>query len=199
MTFDMDEENDKAVGTSAEILRLRISLKGRPLRTLSFNQDVITVGRDPQASVFLDNPGISREHLRITRTEDGYLAEDLGSANGTSVNDEAIQRRLLANEDVIRIGKFSLWVGIATDRRHTTTEHLISNTTDQGTMVLSTGDLDRMMTKLREFDQQPPPENPLQPAAAPPVGKAPANVPLLAAVFAVGLLAGVILTWVLTH
>jgi len=42
--------------------------------------------------------------------------EDLGSANGTYLNDELIQREPLMNNDVLRAGKFSLWVNYEEDR-----------------------------------------------------------------------------------
>jgi pSer/pThr/pTyr-binding forkhead associated (FHA) protein len=42
---------------------------------------------------------------------------DLGSANGTFVNDQMVNTSLVHNNDVIRFGKYTLWVGYEADRR----------------------------------------------------------------------------------
>jgi pSer/pThr/pTyr-binding forkhead associated (FHA) protein len=95
-------------------------LKGRPIKTYTFNKEVITVGRNPEADVFLDNPGVSRDHFKLEMTSRGFYAvEDLGSANGTFLNDQPIKREYLMNNDVIHVGKFSLWVNYEEDRRGT--------------------------------------------------------------------------------
>ena len=54
--------------SNAKVIKLQLSLKGRPLRTFTFDQDLITIGRDPESDVFLDNPGVSRKHVTIMRT-----------------------------------------------------------------------------------------------------------------------------------
>src|SRR5262245_15317410 len=80
-------------------LKIRLSLKGRPIKAYVFNQDCVLIGRNPEADVVLDNPGISRDHLKIERAGNGYFVEDLNSANGTFVNDQRVQKQYLANED----------------------------------------------------------------------------------------------------
>jgi len=105
----MSEEN---------IIRIRLSMNGRPMKSFSFNKDLITVGRDPEADVFLDNPSISREHVRLERMPNGHFCmKDPGSANGTFLNEERVQGAMIYNGDVIRIGKFSLWIALERDRR----------------------------------------------------------------------------------
>src|SRR5687767_4417640 len=83
---------------SAErIVKVRVTLKGRPVRTYVFNKDIVSVGRNPEADIFLDNPGISRDHMQIVATPYGtYRVEDLNSANGTFVND------VLANNQTLQ-------------------------------------------------------------------------------------------------
>ncbi len=46
---------------------------------------------------------VSRRHARITRADDRYVVEDLGSGNGTYVNDRRVQRQILSHQDIIRI------------------------------------------------------------------------------------------------
>ena len=56
------------------------------------------VGRDPAADVWLDAPSVSRRHSRIGIAEDGITIEDLGSKNGTTVNDEPVTRPMALHD-----------------------------------------------------------------------------------------------------
>ena len=136
------------------VLRIRLSLKGRPIKSYSFNQDVITVGRDPDADVFLDNPGVSREHVRIERLANGsYCFKDLGSANGSLLNDKRVDAAAIYSSDVMRIGKYSLWLSVESDRRNEdepTLARRASWGSGQETVMLSTAELERMMAASRE-------------------------------------------------
>jgi DNA-binding winged helix-turn-helix (wHTH) protein len=71
--------------------------------TLSAGQHII--GRDPDAGVFLDSPGVSRRHARISIADSGATLEDLGSKNGSYVGGRRIEGPLpLADGDVITTG-----------------------------------------------------------------------------------------------
>ncbi len=104
--------------SDGQLLKLRLSLMGRPVRNYTFDKPMIVVGRDPAADVYVDNPGVSRDHFRLEKTETGeYRIVDLGSANGTFVNDQMVNTSLVHNNDVVRFGKYTLWVGYEQDRR----------------------------------------------------------------------------------
>lgn len=104
--------------TDAQVIKLRLSLMGRPVRNYAFQKPIISVGRDPGADVYVDNPGVSRDHFRLERTAAGeYQIVDLGSANGTFVNDQMVNTSIVHNNDVVRFGKYTLWVGYEDDRR----------------------------------------------------------------------------------
>ncbi|CAK0779333.1 ABC transporter ATP-binding/permease protein [Gammaproteobacteria bacterium] len=51
---------------------------------------------------------MSGYHAVVHRTDEGYILEDLGSTNGTFVNEAPIQRHLLRPGDIVRIGKHEL-------------------------------------------------------------------------------------------
>jgi pSer/pThr/pTyr-binding forkhead associated (FHA) protein len=141
--------------SGSKLMKVRVSLKGRPIKSYTFNQDVIMIGRNPEADIFLDNPGISREHLRLEMTSRGfYAAEDLGSANGTVLNDQPIKREYLMNNDVVRIGKFSLWVSYEEDRRESEESIHPQASTFEGTTVLSADELEGMMTTAKEAETE---------------------------------------------
>src|SRR5258707_20855 len=56
------------------------------------------------AVVLADNP-ISRRHARLEIVDDELTLIDLGSANGTFVNDARVTRHVLAPGDLMRIGR----------------------------------------------------------------------------------------------
>jgi hypothetical protein len=65
----------------------------------------VTVGRDPAAGLAVDDPEASRQHAEITAREEGAVVDDLGSTNGTFVNDVRIEAtREVKLGDRIRIG-----------------------------------------------------------------------------------------------
>jgi hypothetical protein len=64
-----------------------------------------SVGRSPTNEVVLDDVGVSGEHCRIRPEKDRFVLHDLGSTNGTFVNDRRVERHVLESGDVIRIGE----------------------------------------------------------------------------------------------
>lgn len=63
------------------------------------------VGRDPASDVWVDVPGISRRHARITVDGSAVLLEDLGSKNGTTVSDTPVDAAVVLRDgDRIRFG-----------------------------------------------------------------------------------------------
>ncbi len=66
------------------------------------------IGRNPASDVCLDAPGVSRSHARIVVDGDGVRLTDLGSKNGTTVNDQpAVGEILLRDGDRIGFGAAS--------------------------------------------------------------------------------------------
>jgi hypothetical protein len=72
-------------------------------REVALDHDV-EVGRGDAELAILDDH-VSRHHARISPWEDGAVIEDLGSTNGTYVNDQPVQgRKALRQGDRIRFG-----------------------------------------------------------------------------------------------
>ena len=51
----------------------------------------LTAGRDPVSDIILNDPEVSRQHARFTKTDAGYQVQDLGSTNGTFVNGQRLE------------------------------------------------------------------------------------------------------------
>jgi DNA-binding winged helix-turn-helix (wHTH) protein len=63
------------------------------------------LGRAPDASVWIDAPGVSRHHARLVIEGADATVEDLGSKNGTFVGEEPVASpRRLTDGDQIRLG-----------------------------------------------------------------------------------------------
>lgn len=82
------EEGQTALAKNAFPFRLQLSL-----------------GRDGDNDVVIDNTYVSHHHALICRTEKNYVIEDLGSINHTYLNGEALREKtVLKNGDLIKIG-----------------------------------------------------------------------------------------------
>jgi DNA-binding winged helix-turn-helix (wHTH) protein len=74
-------------------------------RQVPLGDGVNVIGRAFDAAVQVDSPGVSRHHARIVVSGDGAVVEDLGSKNGTMLNDEQLAApKGLADGDRIRLG-----------------------------------------------------------------------------------------------
>lgn len=78
----------------------------QPNQTFDLNKDIVTLGRDITNDIVINDPEVSRHHLRLKRDQKGeYVVKDLNSTNGTWVNEDRLEdTRLLKNGDIIRIG-----------------------------------------------------------------------------------------------
>jgi pSer/pThr/pTyr-binding forkhead associated (FHA) protein len=141
--------------SQGSVLKVRLSLKGRPIRSYTFSQKQVSVGRDPDSDIFLDNAGVSRNHAKFELTAGGFVVEDLGSANGTFLNDEQISKKQVADDDIVRVGKFALWLNIGEDQRakNAAGGKKVSTTADQGTVVLSNDQIDRMLSTIKADEE----------------------------------------------
>ncbi len=138
----------------SRFLMIQVSLKGRALRTYSFTSECVSVGRDPESDVVLDNPGVSRNHLEFEWTSAGYVVKDLGSANGTYLNDEPLSRDHVSDDDVIRVGKFSLSISLTDKRAADHGESHAPTTAVEGTTVLSRDQLARVIESSKAEEAQ---------------------------------------------
>lgn len=68
-------------------------------------KDVVTLGRDVANDIAINDPEVSRYHLRLVKRGDDYALEDLGSTNGSQVNGVQITEvKTLHDGDTIMLG-----------------------------------------------------------------------------------------------
>ena len=66
--------------------------------------DDVECGRSVQTGVPLEDDAVSRRHARFAWTGSSFIVSDLGSTNGTFVNDASVRERTLQDGDQVKIG-----------------------------------------------------------------------------------------------
>lgn len=78
------------------------------IREVPLDREQVTIGRKPDNDVVIDNPAVSGHHAKLSRVQSVFFLEDLGSTNGTFVNEKKIDKRQLKDGDRVTIGKHVL-------------------------------------------------------------------------------------------
>ncbi len=102
--FDVDEDSEEFLNLHQPYLVVMLSSQLEP-EVYPLDGAQIDIGRDLDNDIVIQEPEASRNHLRLTQTHAGYMVEDLGSLNGTSVNGDRLEdARTLHFDDIIQIG-----------------------------------------------------------------------------------------------
>lgn len=78
------------------------------VRKVDLQDEPVTIGRHPECGIVVDDERSSRRHCIVERIGGGFRVRDLGSRNGTKVNDRRVEYKDLSDRDVIRIGKLKI-------------------------------------------------------------------------------------------
>lgn len=70
--------------------------------------DVTSVGRHPNADIFLDDVTVSRKHAEFKRSGKTFTVTDLASLNGTQYENARVETAELENGSEVQIGKYHL-------------------------------------------------------------------------------------------
>lgn len=65
----------------------------------------LTLGRDASNLIQLNDSEVSRQHARVRKEETGFTLSDLGSSNGSFVNNEPVKERVLRTGDRVLLGR----------------------------------------------------------------------------------------------
>jgi len=94
-----------ASGGGALVIR---SGGGRVGQSFPLRGGRMTIGRTPEADLFLDDVTVSRDHASLVRRQDAWYLDDSGSLNGTYVNRHRIDSHRLEDGDEVQVGKYKL-------------------------------------------------------------------------------------------
>lgn len=99
-------------------LNLTLQSPGAETSQRAFHQSDISIGRDPACDVSLTDDAVSARHLHLSFHHGQWWAEDLGSTNGTRLNQSPLSTpTVLTTGDQIECGYTAIIVsiGVATD------------------------------------------------------------------------------------
>ena len=112
-----EKELDKTAVAESDTLKIRLEeakssspvlvvISGKPLgKSFYLAKETMVLGRDLAADISIGETSISRKHTEFTMTPEGISVKDLGSTNGTFVNDTKVEgSKVLADGDLIRCG-----------------------------------------------------------------------------------------------
>ena len=102
----------EAVDLSSEVPIMVVVRGANAGSRFALTDDVVTIGRHPDSSIFLDDVTVSRRHAEVRRSGNTLELVDVGSLNGTYVNGDRIDTVQLAEGDQLQVGKFKLVVVI---------------------------------------------------------------------------------------
>jgi len=96
--------------------RLILTFNKQVLQEYPFLKDNVTIGRNEDNTIMIDNLAVSGYHARIDKAGDEFVLTDLQSTNGTFVNDKMVYSHKLSHGDNVIIGKhIILFVGADQD------------------------------------------------------------------------------------
>jgi diguanylate cyclase (GGDEF)-like protein len=85
-------------------------------RRFALTRNEVVLGRGSDCDIQVDRDSVSRRHARVFRSGDQWIVEDLGSTNGSYVNDVPVQKSALRDSDFVKIGaaifKFLIGSGV---------------------------------------------------------------------------------------
>lgn len=109
----------KAQGLDLEQCMVELQIQNTEFagQSVLLDRPDVIVGRLSNADFCLPHPTISSRHASFTVTARGVLVRDLGSTNGTFVNKEQVQERLLGSGDTVWLGSVACMVVVKPKRR----------------------------------------------------------------------------------
>ncbi len=88
--------------------KLTLSFKGTVLKVYPILRGQMLIGHDPACHLHIDSLALAPKHARIDTQDQTSILVDLGSELETFVNQKPINKHLLEDGDIIRVGKHTL-------------------------------------------------------------------------------------------
>lgn len=88
--------------------KLTLSFKGKVLKVFPILRGQMLIGQDPECHIHIDSLALAPKHARVDTKDQNSILVDMGSEQGTFVNQEKIDKHLLKDGDLIRVGKHTL-------------------------------------------------------------------------------------------
>lgn len=83
-------------------------LKGQ---RIALDQSITRIGRREEGNDWvLQDRSVSGAHCEVEKREEGFIIRDLGSTNGTKVNNEPIKEKMLFRNDIVILGEIPVMI-----------------------------------------------------------------------------------------
>lgn len=128
--------------------KLILTFNKQVIKEYPFSKESITIGRQEDNTVVIDNLAVSGYHAKIDKVGGEYILTDLQSTNGTFVNEQKIVSHKLAHGDNIVIGKHVI-LFVATEKEKAEGEGKDRKLTLDKTMLLDTAKQRELLAKQR--------------------------------------------------
>jgi hypothetical protein len=99
-TAAISAEEARKHGLVREVVELVLEDKTHPLE----GSGPWTIGRSGENNIVISDPNVSRRHAKLSRLENGFIVEDLGSTNGTLLDCAPIDRERIESGDELAFG-----------------------------------------------------------------------------------------------
>jgi len=88
--------------------KLVLKFKDTVISEVDLSQEETTIGRKAENTIHIDNLAVSGRHARVLKIGNKVILEDLGSTNGTMVNNKEVTKHIMKHGDIISVGKHTL-------------------------------------------------------------------------------------------
>jgi hypothetical protein len=102
-TASISPEEARRHGLAREVVELVLDEKTYPLD----GRGPWTIGRSQENDIVVSDPNVSRRHARLSRADNGFVVEDLGSTNGTLLDGAPIDRERIESGDELTFGQIT--------------------------------------------------------------------------------------------
>ena len=102
-TSSISPEEARRHGLAREVVELVLDEKTYPLD----GRGPWTIGRSQENDIVVSDPNVSRRHARLSRADNGFVVEDLGSTNGTLLDGAPIDRERIESGDELTFGQIT--------------------------------------------------------------------------------------------
>ena len=90
------------------MLTILLKFNDQVLKTIETDKEMVSIGRNVNNDIQIDNLSVSKNHAQITRDKDSYQVQDLNSTNGTYLNEKMVSKAELKHKDILTVGKHTL-------------------------------------------------------------------------------------------
>ncbi len=128
--------------------KLILTFNKQVIKEYPFAKDSITMGRQEDNTIVIDNLAVSGYHAKIDKLGGEYILTDLQSTNGTFVNDQKVVSHKLSHGDNIVIGKHVI-LFVATEKEKIEVEGKDKKLPLDKTMLLDTAKQRELLAKQK--------------------------------------------------